>query len=267
MARVRGPAARARRRRAFAAARTGEVPGHLLRGPRRVLPGARGRAQGPGRRGLADPVRRRPAPERGAAGHRRAGDRARRSAVGHLRRLGGAGPGARGGAGGGLVIARRGGPAAPDRGVQSPDLPGAHALVGRPRPPLPLYLQPVAESHRAGGRSHQRGGTRGPGEGPSPPAALRRHARRGAVRGPRADHRRAAGDVVPGHGDRGALRLPGDAQCRPRARRGRGRRPSGRGRDGAAPASVRTGRAPRGGGGDLRRHARHARARARPRRR
>ena len=40
--------------------------------------------------------------------------------------------------------------------------------------------------------------------------------------------------------------VPGDAQRRPRARRGRGRRPVGRRRDGAAPASFRAGRAPRG---------------------
>ena len=54
-----------------AAARAGQVPGHLLRRPRRVLPGAGGRAEGPGRRGAADPVGRRAAPQRGAAGHRR----------------------------------------------------------------------------------------------------------------------------------------------------------------------------------------------------
>ena len=148
---------------------------------------------------------------------------------------------------------------------QPPDLPGPHPAVGRPRPPLPLHLQPVAQPHRAGRRSRHRGRARGPGEGPAAAAALRGHARRRALRGPGAGHRRPPGDAVPRHGDRRALRLPGDAQRRPRARRGRGRRPAGRGRDGAAPAPLRTGRAPRGRGRDLRRHARHAGARARPR--
>ena len=57
--------------------------------------------------------------------------------------------------------------------------------------------------------------------------------------------------LFPGHDHRRALRLPGHPQRRPRARGGRGRRPAGGGRDGAAPPALRAGRAPRG----RRRHA------------
>ena len=64
VARLRGPAARPGGRRPAPPARAGQVPGHLRRGPRRVLPGAGGRAGGPGGRRPPDPVARRvePAP-------------------------------------------------------------------------------------------------------------------------------------------------------------------------------------------------------------
>ena len=52
---------------ARAAARAGQVHGHLLGAPRRVLPGAGGRARGPGGGRRSDPLRRRPAPGRAAA--------------------------------------------------------------------------------------------------------------------------------------------------------------------------------------------------------
>ena len=141
VARVRGPPARAGRRRAGAAAREGEVPGHLLRGPRRVLPGPGGRAEGPGGRRAADPIGRRAAPQRGAARHRRAGDRARRPPVAHLPRLRRARPGRGRGPGGGLVVARRRRPRAPDRRLpaarSSRCSPRCRSTRGTPSPTSP----------------------------------------------------------------------------------------------------------------------------------
>ena len=154
-----------------AAARAGQVPGHLLRRPRRVLPGARGGPEGPGRRRPAGALGRRAAPERDPARHRGAGDRARRPPVPDLPRR--HRPGAVGGgrAAVELVVARRRRPGVPGGRVRAPDLPGAHAPVGRPGPSLPLHLEPVAQPHRPGGRSHHRRGARGAGEGPAAAAA------------------------------------------------------------------------------------------------
>ena len=53
----------------LAAARAGEVHGHLLRAARRVLPGPGGRPRGPGGGRGPDPLRRRPAPGGAAQGH------------------------------------------------------------------------------------------------------------------------------------------------------------------------------------------------------
>ena len=138
-------------------------------------------------------------------------------------------------------------------------------LGGRPGPPLPLHLGPVAEP--GGGRArppHRREALR-PGEGPEPAAPLRGHARRRALRAPRAGHRRPPRRAVPGHGGRHPLRVPGHPQRRPHPRGGGGRRPARRGRAGAAPPALRAGGAPRGGGRGLRRDPRPAHARARPR--
>ena len=64
----------------------------------------------------------------------------------------------------------------------------------------------------------------------------------------RAGHRRPPRHPLPVHGDRRAPRLPGHPQRRPVGRRGRRPGPAGRRRARAAPAPVRPGRAPRGGG-------------------
>ncbi len=148
LARVRGPAARPGRGRAGPSARAGQVPGHLLRGPRRVLPGPGGRSEGPGRRRPAGPVGRRTAAERGAAGHRGPGVGVGGPAVPHLRRRDRTGAGRRRDPALGLVVARRRRPRLPGRRLPTADLPRPHAAVGRPRSPLSLHLEPVAQPHR-----------------------------------------------------------------------------------------------------------------------
>ena len=130
-----------------AAARAGQVPGHLQPEPGRVLPGPRRRPEGPGRAPGSGAARRRP--------HRRRSS----SSVIRERVARAVGPGRRG------VPRARSAPALAevgirfsswnqldedDRewligGVRAPDLPGAHPAGGRPRPPVPLHLQPVAE--------------------------------------------------------------------------------------------------------------------------
>ena len=165
----------------------------------------------------------------------------------------------------GLVVARRRRPRLPGRRLSTTDLPRPDAAGRRPRPSVPLHLEPVAQPDRPRRGSRHRRGARRPGQGPAPAAPVRGHARRRALRRAGADHRRPSGHSVPGHGHRRALRLPGHPQRRPRPRGGRGRRPARRRRDGAAPSPLRPGRAPRGRRRHLRRHARHAGPRARPR--
>ena len=249
------------------AARAGQVPGHLLRGPRRVLPGPGGRAEGPGRRRAADPLGRRPAPQRGAAGHRRSGCASSWTAS----------P---------TSSCDSVTPALADAGIRLAEwssldeddqqVPGRRRSTARssrcsPRcrstPATPSPTSRTCRSTSSCGSVTPSPASERVSRVKVPPLLSRfvRHARRRALRRPGADHRRAPVDVVPRHGDRRALRLPGDPQHRPVARGGRGRRPAGRRRDGAAPAPLRTGRAPRGGGRHDRRHPRHAAPRARPR--
>ena len=86
---------------------------------------------------------------------------------------------------------------------ERPDLPGAHPARRRPRPPLPVHLEPVAEPGRGAPRpGHHRAPLR-PGEGAAAAAPLRGDARRRAVRAARAGHRRPPRPAVPGHGHRG----------------------------------------------------------------
>ncbi len=102
----------------------------------------------------------------------------------------------------GLVLARRRRPALSGRRLPPPDVPGAHAARGRPLPPVPLHLEPLAQPGRRGrGPGHRRAPHR-PGEGPAGLAPLRRDARRRA-RGPTgAGDRRPPRHPVPGHDDR-----------------------------------------------------------------
>ena len=83
---------------------------------------------------------------------------------------------------------------------------------------------------------------------PADAAPLRGHARRRALRPARAGHRGPPRLAVPRHDHRAPPRLPGHPQRRPGPRGGRGGRPAGRHRDGAAPPPLRQGPAARGRG-------------------
>ena len=144
-----------------------------------------------------------------------------------------------------LVLAQRRGPPAPRRRLPAPDLPGAHAAGRRPRPPVPVHLEPVAQPGGRGAGPVLGRGPHRPGQGAAGAAPLRGDARRRALRAARAGHRRPSGLAVPGHDDRPSPRLPGHPQRRPRPRGGRGGRPAGRHRDGAAPPPLRQGPAAR----------------------
>ena len=154
---------------------------------------------------------------------------------------------------------RRGGREVPGRDVRGAHLPGPHPAGGRPGPPLPLHLQPVAQPGRDGARPGGAGTPLRPGQGAVAAAPVRGPARRRALRAAGAGHRRPPRPALPGHGDRAAPRLPGHPQRRPDPRGGGGRRPAGRRRDRAATAALRPGRA----AGDRRRHVRRG-ARAAP---
>ena len=245
----------------------GQVLRHHDDQPRRVLPGPRRRAQGPGRGGRRGADRRRahghPAVERdqhprpragrppGARVPRRAGPGARRGRRGH-RRLG---------------RPRRRGPQADDRALRAAHLPRPDPARRRPEPPLPVHLRARPLGGRDGRRPrprHRRPPLR-PGQGADrlpPPLRGRRvalHPRRGA------DHRPPA-DAVRRHGHRRGRHVPGHPQRRPDDRGGGGRRPARGAGDGAAPPPVQQGRAPRGLRGHERRDARPADDRAGDRR-
>ena len=220
------------------AARAGQVPRHLRHEPRRVLPGAGRRAQGAGRgraSGTAYPGRARPAraaPRRSASrstsssSARRTlfteGASRRRSSGGHPLRPTG--------------TSSTTTTASSSRGVRRAHLPGAHPARRRPRPPLPVHLQPVAQPRRRGPRPGDRRAALRPGEGPAAAPPLRRAARRRALRAARAGDRGAPRrGCSPGWRSSTTIAVPRHPRRRPRAR-GRGRRPPRGGRDRAAPA-------------------------------
>ena len=64
-----------------------------------------------------------------------------------------------------------------DRSLPPPDLPGAHAAGRRPRPAVPLHLEPVAEPRRARARPGHRPGHLRARQGPEGDAAAVRRAR------------------------------------------------------------------------------------------
>ena len=141
---------------------------------------------------------------------------------------------------------RAGGAARARRPLPPADLPGAHAARGRPRPAVPVHLEPVAVARRARARpGHERGDVRAR-EGPEgDAAALRPDRRRLHVRPARGPDRQAPRPAVPGHGDRRLRRLPGHPRRRLHRLR-RGRRPAAGGRGRAAAAALRRRRARRG---------------------
>ena len=164
-----------------AAPRAGEVPRDLLHRPRRVLPGARRRAEGPGRRRRSDAARPTAAPpaEQLATIREQVLELVERHACDLLRRQ--LLPGARRRPGVDIVDCDALDDARPSRAarrLRARDLPGAHAARGRPRPPLPLHLEPLAQPRGARrGSRHGRAALR-PGEGAAAAAALRPARRR-----------------------------------------------------------------------------------------
>ena len=127
--------------------------------PRRVLPGPRRGPQGAAR-GRAS------APPRPTASTRSSSSSAIRARVDELVAAPGRGVHARSCAGarhGGhplrrLGRARRRATASElTRGVRGPDLPGAHAARGRPRAPVPVHLEPLAQPRRRRARPGRRG--------------------------------------------------------------------------------------------------------------
>ncbi len=144
-ARLRRPAPRPGRGRRAAAHGAGEVPRHLLRAARRVLPDQGRRAGGPGRRRRAHALGRRAAPGGTADHDPQSGRRARAPRGPHLPRAhrprvrGSRHPAL------GLVVPRRRRPRASRRRVPASDLSGAHPAGGRPGAPLPLHLEPLAQ--------------------------------------------------------------------------------------------------------------------------
>ena len=153
------------------------------------------------------------------------------------------------------------------RALPAPDLPRPDAARRRPRPAVPLHLQPLAVARRGGPRPadpHAGLRAREGADGDAP--ALRAAGGRPHVRPARGPDRQAPRPALPGHGDRRHGRLPRHPRRRlHRLRRGRRPAPGGRGR--AAPPPLRRGRPRRGRGGHEQGHARAARARARGRRR
>ena len=86
---------------------------------------------------------------------------------------------------GGLGSAGRGGPGAPGPPVPREHLPGADAAVGRPRAPLPLHLEPLAEPRRGGAGPADRRAALRAREGAAAAAAVHGAARRRTVRAAR----------------------------------------------------------------------------------
>ena len=182
-----------------AAARTRQVPRDLQPEPRRVLPGARVRARRSsslaGVRGTSpDGLDQRRAAARDPRAGRRARARARRPSSPRTSRPSSQEAGIRVRR---LGRARRRGPAELARGVRRPDLPGAHAARRRPRAPVPVHLEPVAEPRGRRARPDHRRGPLRAGQGAAAAPAVRRAARPRALRPARAGDRRPPRRAVP----------------------------------------------------------------------
>ncbi len=260
MARLQRPRAAARRGSDGPAARAGQVLRHLSGQPRRVLHGPCREPSRADRGRQRRTRRRRDEPLGGDRDDPRSRLGAARAAGGLLR----ARPASRAGRArrppdlGRLRERRR---ARPARGaVREPDLPHADAARDRPRPALPLHLQPLAQPR--GGAARPRPGGRGGGAGQGPegaPAPLPRARGREHVRLPGGRDRAQPRGAVPRNGDRRSRAVPGHARHRLRRLRRGGRSDAGR-RGRAAPAALRR-------GGTAGGRARHRRATARPARR
>ena len=221
------------------AAGTGQVPGHLLPQPRRVLHDPGGGPARPGRRRSRGGRHRRPRPPRRAELHPQADGGTRPPPDRRLPRRGAAAAGRGGDPAARLALPREEAPEGARTVLRGPDLPRPHAAVRRPGAPVPLHLQPVAQPGDHGPRPGAGRAPLRPGQGAAAAAPVREDDRRHVLRAARAGHRRPPRPALPRDGDRAALPVPGDAQRRPQRGRRGVRRPAGHHRDGAAPAPLR----------------------------
>ena len=176
---VQRPRALRGARRAQSAARAGQVPGHLRRQPRRVLPGADRRPAPAGAGRQRRPLARRPDAAGAARRRPRAGPRPRRRALDDLRRRP-AGAGRRGRRGRRLRRDPRA-PRRPAPALHRRDLPGPDAARGRPGPPVPVHHDAEPLDRGRAARPVDRRARVRPREGPADPAAAARgRARRGS---------------------------------------------------------------------------------------
>ena len=141
-------------------------------------------------------------------------------------------------------------------------LPDPDAAGGRPGPPVPLHLGPVAQPRARDAQPRDRQGPLRPRQGAADHQPLD-GGRRRPVRPARRGHRGSPRPAVPRHGAHRPPRLPGDPQRGPRGRGGRRREPAQGAREGAAAPQVRPARTPGGRGVDRSRRARPAGLRAR----
>ena len=170
VARVQRPRPPRGARRAQPAPRAGQVPGHLRRQPRRVLPGPGRRPPPAGRGRQGRPLAGRPDRRRAAGrGSRRASSSSspitRPSSLTVRRAL----------AAEGVELARlRGHPRAPRRAppaLPRRDLPGPDAAGGRPGPSVPVHLDAEPVDRGRAARSGDRRARLRPGQGAADPAA------------------------------------------------------------------------------------------------
>ena len=135
-----------------------------------------------------------------------------------------------------------------DRVFEKQHLPGADPAGDRPRPPVPLHLQPLAQPRRRRSATPSRT-PRSLARVKVPKELLRRFVQIGDRRRRWSRSRTLIAAnlelAVPGHGGPRPLPLPGHPRHRLRRLR-RGRRPAAGGRGGASPAALRRGRAARG---------------------
>ncbi len=234
------------------AARAPEVPRHLRQQPGRVLHEAGRRPQAADRQQRARAAARQPHPPPAARrGQRRRAAGPRPAAPPPERR-----PAAR------AAPVRPGDPAlgraagerapAPLGGLPPAALPHPDPAGGRPRPPLPVHLEPQPVARRVGQDAGRSRLPLRPHQGAAHPAALAAGAEHPALRAARRGDRPQPGPPLPRHGDRRVAPLPRHPQRRRAAQRGGGRGPAGGDPGGAARAALRHRRA----AGDEAGHAR-----------
>ena len=240
------------------AARAGQVPRHLQPEPRRVLPGPRGRPEGPGRRrrrAAAPPTARTAAEQlaRRSAPRSTSSSAPRRARSSSTPVVPGAGRGTASCSPTWTELDDDDREYLADEFFERPDLPGAHAAGGRPGPPVPVHLRACRSTSAVIVRDPVTGERRF-ARVKVPPLLPRFVVMPDGERFVPLEQVIAAhlDELFPGMEVARQRRLPRHPQRRPHARGGGGRRPARGGRDGAAPAPLRPGGAPRGRGRHLR---------------